>query len=288
MSSSDVPAYNTRSYHRHCVEHEAQAISQSEEQPAVEQESTIVPPVTSISEPSSLTPLAEAIGEEGKASFEDNPSEKLAQKESKTPHEFPGGFAISHQEPEQQFTTAPVSPGSNQSTSSVDVRSTPLPNVCRDKGKGWKVEISPIGEGSTFYWRETDLPPHMYSIDEEWDFLNNALNHWSSVAKKNQTESYQNRQALERLCLTITNTNSQTADVLKAFDTMWEMVNHIHYKSESVGVHFQLPHTLATQALYAERRPYEETMDYKCCLGAQAQFGPPLTLHHARLEEMAS
>ena len=288
MLSSDVPVYNTWSYHCHHIEHKAQAIPQSEEQPAVEQESAITPPVTSISEPSSLTPFAEAIGEEGKASFEDNPSEKLAQKESKTPHEFPGGFAISHQEPEQQFTTAPVSPGSNQSTSSVDVRSTPPPNVRRDKGKGRKIEISPIGEGSTFYRRETDLPPHMYTIEEEWDFLNNALDHWSSIAMKNQTESYQNSQALERLCRNVTDTNSQTADVSKAFDTMRETVNRIRYKSESAGVHFQSPRALATQALYAERGPQEGTVDYERRLGAQARFGPPLTSHHARLEEMAS
>ena len=140
MASNTGPTCNT------CAQqhlHETQGSPQIEEQPTIGQESANTPPVTSPAARSSLSPITEDIGKEGESSNKDYSHEE------KTTHEFMGGLYISHQDPEQQYITAPASPSMNQSTGSVEIRSTPPPNIHKDKGKGKKLFMPPIGEENT-------------------------------------------------------------------------------------------------------------------------------------------
>ena len=140
MASNTGPTCNTQAQ-QHL--HETQGSPQIEEQLTIGQESANTPPVTSPTARSSLSPITKDIGKEGESSNKDYSHEE------KTTHEFTGGLYISHQDPEQQYATALASPSMNQSTGSPEIRSMPPPNVHKDKGKGKKLLMPPIGEEST-------------------------------------------------------------------------------------------------------------------------------------------
>ena len=60
----------------------------------------------------------------------------------------------------------------------------------------------------------------MPSIEEEWNLLDNALDHWSSIVAQNQADSLQNCQALERLQYIFVNAYHQVNEVSNAFHSM--------------------------------------------------------------------
>ena len=158
MASNTGPACNTQAQQRL---HETQGSPQTEEQLTIGQESANTPPVTSPTARSSLSPITKNISKEGESSNKDYSHEE------KTTHEFTGGLYISHQDPEQQYATAPASPSMNQSTGFVEIRLMPPPNVYKDKGKGKKLFTPPIGKENTPFQWEQNPPSRMPSIKEE-------------------------------------------------------------------------------------------------------------------------
>ena len=166
MASNNGPAHNTWAQ-QHL--RKTQGSPQIEEQLTIGQESANTPPVTSPAARSSLSPITEDIGKEGEFSNKDYSHEE------KTIHEFMEGLYISHQDPEQQYATALASPSMNQSTGSVEIRLMPPLNVHKDKGKGKKLFMPPIGEENTPFRWEQNPPSRMPSIKEEWNLLDNKI-----------------------------------------------------------------------------------------------------------------
>jgi hypothetical protein len=132
--------------------HEAQTAPSSEEPPVVEQglgSTAVWSEMASPSRESQLTPIAEAPGKEVRWSEEDNPLEYNVQSEHNIIHEIPEDFNTTPVEPEQSYTTAPVSFGPLVGYS---ISRMPSPNVCVGKGKGCAVPLPPQGKGSSSHW----------------------------------------------------------------------------------------------------------------------------------------
>jgi hypothetical protein len=154
------------------------------------------PEATSPSRESQLTPIAEATGEEVRQPEEDNPPEYSVQSEHDIIREIAEDIDVTPVEPEQSFTTAPVSFGPVAGSSTFR---SPSPDVRVDKGKGRAEPPPSQGEGSSSRWSEREQPPHMAMASEEWAQLRGEMEVWAGFARENQEEAVRTRQDMDRI-----------------------------------------------------------------------------------------
>jgi hypothetical protein len=214
---------------------------------------------------------------------EDNPPEYSVQSEHDIIREIPEDIDVTPVEPEQSFTTAPVSFGPVAGSSTFR---SPSPDVRVDKGKGRAEPPPSQGEGSSSRWSEREQPPHMAMASEEWAQLRGEMEVWAGFARENQEEAVRTRQDMDRIHSRVITSYHRTSDVLDMVARMQNTMERLSVQGGGRQSPAASPRALASQALYADRGSSEGTVEYERRQSAQARLGFHHTPQFARDEEM--
>jgi len=170
--------------------------------------------------------------------------------------------------PEQEFTTAPVSIDPPREGMS---RESPI-----SKGKGHARDITPQSKRDPL--PGNDKAESLCNLHHEidWPSLVQMITHWSTQSNQSREEAASTQRELMYLQGRMTNLYNQLDEMLDAMNGIQELARHLCAKElehPPVKKEEESPHTLASQALYADCGPTKDSAEYEQRQRVQVQFG---------------
>jgi len=191
------------------------------------------------------------------------------QPEESTPQEEPIERATNlPYDLEQEFMTAPVSIDPPMEGMS---RKSPI-----SKGKGCARDVMPQSERDPLPGNDKAESPCDLHREIDWPSLVQMITHWSTQSNQSREEAGSTRQELRYLQGRMTNLYNRSDEMLNAMNGIQELARHLRAKElehPPVKKEEESPHALASQALYADRRPAEDSAEYEQHQRVQVQFG---------------
>jgi hypothetical protein len=178
---------------------------------------------------SPLSSIFEGPGKEIEWSEWDDSHKDNANSDHGTIHEIMEEFDTTQNDPEQSFSTAPISIGPSAGPVSIT-----LPSKVRlDKGKGHAQSTLVQEEGSPWHWNEREILPQMSMPSETWARLQDDLQNWSQFTEQGRAKAFQNQKDIIKLQERVNKSNQEALELAIAIQSLRKTVTNIETQARS-------------------------------------------------------